>query len=177
MMESEVRRQAIYETLKATTQPIKGSELAKQYGVSRQVVVQDIALLRAKGIQVVATPTGYMIQAPVASGLLKTICCKHGHTIDELKSELELIISYGGKVIDVVVEHPVYGEIRVVLNLNYLKDVKTFIDRVSQAQTKPLSLLTEGIHYHTLEVEDEQMYEEIVNELKKHHFIYEGLNH
>ena len=69
-----------------------------------------------------ATPTGYMIQALVASGLLKTICCKHGHTIDELKSELELIISYGGKVIDVVVEHPVYGEIRVVLNLNYLKE-------------------------------------------------------
>ena len=69
-MDSEARRLAIYETLKATSNPIKGSELAKQYGVSRQVIVQDIALLRAKGIQVVATPTGYLIQELVASGLL-----------------------------------------------------------------------------------------------------------
>lgn len=172
-MDSEARRQAIYETLKVTSHPIKGSELAKQYGVSRQVVVQDIALLRAKGIQVVATPSGYLIQELVASGLLKTICCQHGSSINELKSELELIISYGGKVIDVVVEHPVYGEIRVVLNLNYLKDVQVFIERVSKAQTKPLSLLTEGVHYHTLEVEDEKMYKEIVAALKKQHFIYE----
>lgn len=174
-MESVTRREAIYETLSKAIQPIKGSELAKMYQVSRQVIVQDIALLRAKGIQVVATPSGYMIQEPVASGLLKTICCKHGHTIEELQTELELIISYGGKVIDVIVEHPVYGEIRVILNLNYLKDVKTFIEKVSQAQTKPLSLLTEGIHYHTLEVENEQMYQEIINELKQHHFIHERL--
>ncbi len=172
-MDSEARRLAIYETLKATSNPIKGSELAKQYGVSRQVIVQDIALLRAKGIQVVATPTGYLIQELVASGLLKTICCHHGSSIDELKNELELIISYGGKVIDVIVEHPIYGEIRVVLNLNYLKDVRSFIERVSQAEIKPLSVLTEGVHYHTLEVEDEKMYEEIVTALKKQHFIYE----
>lgn len=172
-MNSEARRLAIYETLEATSNPIKGSELAKQYGVSRQVIVQDIALLRAKGIQVVATPTGYLIQELVASGLLKTICCHHGSSIDELKNELELIISYGGKVIDVIVEHPIYGEIRVVLNLNYLKDVRSFIERVSQAEIKLLSLLTEGVHYHTLEVEDEKMYEEIVTALKKQHFIYE----
>ena len=172
-MNSEARRLAIYETLEATSNPIKGSELAKQYGVSRQVIVQDIALLRAKGIQVVATPTGYLIQELVASGLLKTICCHHGSSIDELKNELELIISYGGKVIDVIVEHPIYGEIRVVLNLNYLKDVRSFIERVSQAEIKPLSVLTEGVHYHTLEVEDEKMYEEIVTALKKQHFIYE----
>ncbi len=174
-MESAARRVAVYENLKEATQPIKGSELAKKYEVSRQVIVQDIALLRAKGIQVVATPSGYMIQEPIATGLLKTICCKHGHTIEELREELELIISYGGKVIDVVVEHPVYGEIRVVLNLNYLKDVKNFIKKVSQSQTKPLSLLTEGIHYHTLEVENEKMYEEIVAELKRCDFIHNEL--
>ena len=104
---------------------------------------------------------------------MKTICCHHGSSIDELKNELELIISYGGKVIDVIVEHPIYGEIRVVLNLNYLKDVRSFIERVSQAEIKLLSLLTEGVHYHTLEVEDEKMYEEIVTALKKQHFIYE----
>ncbi|MTM62436.1 HTH domain-containing protein, partial [Turicibacter sanguinis] len=75
-MESKDRRDEILEHLKQAGHPVKGSELAKMFAVSRQVIVQDIALIRAKGISVVATPSGYMIQTPITTGVLKTICCK-----------------------------------------------------------------------------------------------------
>ena len=171
-MESKDRRDEILEHLKQAGHPVKGSELAKMFAVSRQVIVQDIALIRAKGISVVATPSGYMIQTPITTGVLKTICCKHGQSIEELETELELIISYGGKVLDVVVEHPIYGEIRAVLNINCLMDIKQFINQVKSQASKPLSLLTEGIHYHTIEVTDESMYESIINALNQHHYLY-----
>lgn len=171
-MESKDRRDEILAHLQQAKQPVKGSELAKIFGVSRQVIVQDIALIRAKGILVVATPSGYMIQTPVTTGVLKTICCKHGQSIEELETELELIISYGGKILDVVVEHPIYGEIRAVLNINYLMDIKQFINQLRSQESKPLSLLTEGVHYHTIEVKDEDMYEAILNALSQHHYLY-----
>lgn len=171
-MESKDRRDEILAHLQQAKQPVKGSELAKIFGVSRQVIVQDIALIRAKGILVVATPSGYMIQTPVTTGVLKTICCKHGQSIEELETELELIISYGGKILDVVVEHPIYGEIRAVLNINYLMDIKQFINQLRSQESKPLSLLTEGVHYHTIEVKDEDMYEAILNALSEHHYLY-----
>lgn len=170
-MNSIKRREQLQEKLEKATAPIKGSQLAKDLGVSRQVIVQDIALLRAKGIQVVATPSGYLIQSLQHQGLYKTICCKHGDSLKELEEELMLIVSFGGKVIDVVIEHSVYGEIRVVLNLNCVNDVKVFIDKTAKNQTKPLSLLTEGVHYHTLEVTSEKMYRQIVEALAAHQML------
>lgn len=144
-MDSIKRREQIQLQLEKSNTPIKGSQLAKDLGVSRQVIVQDIALLRAKGIQIVATPSGYLIQSIQPQGLYKTICCKHGDSLKEMEEELMLIISYGGKVIDVVVEHSVYGEIRVVLNLTCLNDVKQFVEKTAQAKTKPLSLLNKHL--------------------------------
>ena len=170
-VDANKRRQMIQDRLEQSTTPIKGSQLAKDLSVSRQVIVQDIALLRAKGVAVVATPSGYMIQTMVNHGLFKTIYCQHGDSIHELEQELSIIISYGGKVIDVVVEHPVYGEIRAVLNLTCLNDVNTFIQKTKQSQTKPLSLLTEGIHYHTLEVTSEEMFSQIVGALEEHNYL------
>lgn len=172
-MESKDRRDEILSYLNEMAHPIKGSELAKKFGVSRQVIVQDIALIRAKGISVVATPSGYMIQAVAPTGELKTICCQHGQTVEELQLELELMISYGAKVIDVVVEHPVYGEIRAVLNINCLMDLKHFMKKLQSKDSKPLSLLTEGVHYHTIEVQNEQVYQDIVKTLKDYKYVVE----
>lgn len=166
------RRDEILSYLLESDKPVKGSDLSKKFGVSRQVIVQDIALIRAKGIAVVATPTGYMIQTPVMTGLYKTICCQHGQSIEVLEKELELIISFGGKVLDVVVEHPIYGEIRAVLNLNCLMDMKQFIQKLQSEKSKPLSLLTEGVHFHTIEVTHEQMYEDIMKALAEHHYLH-----
>lgn len=173
-METTIRRQEIQKRLELNDNPIKGSQLAKEFKVSRQVIVQDIAILRASNIPIVATPTGYLIQTVNPQGILKTICCCHGESLLELKTELELIISYGGKVIDVIVEHPIYGEIRAVLNLATLNDVQKFIGKIETKQVKLLSLITEGIHYHTLEVASERMFQEILAALKVKNILYEA---
>ena len=166
-MEIDKRRKAIQSWLESSNSPIKGNQLAEKFDVSRQVIVQDIALLRAAGTQVVATPSGYLIQNIPSHGILKTICCLHNENLEEIKMELESIISYGGRVIDTVVEHPVYGEIRVVLNLTCLNDIQSFLEKIETSQAKLLSTLTEGVHYHTLEVPNEIVFEKIVEELKE----------
>ncbi|HAX73078.1 MAG TPA: transcription repressor NadR [Firmicutes bacterium] len=172
-MNSNDRRHDIEKRLVQSNHPIKGSELAKQFEVSRQVIVQDIALLRAKGIQVVATPSGYMITTPTQQSIHKMICCHHGHDIDEIKKELDIIVGYGGKVLDVIVEHPVYGEIRAMLNLRFPYEVEQFIEQVKVHGNKPLSLLTSGEHYHTIEVDSEEMFENIKTRLEEHGFVGE----
>lgn len=170
-VDAVMRRKEIQRRLQSSSQPIKGSQLAKDLQVSRQVIVQDIAILRAGGIQVVATPTGYLIQGVPSQGILKTICCQHGESLKEISDELETIVAFGGKVIDVIVEHPIYGEIRAVLNITCLWDVQQFIENVKTNRVKLLSILTEGLHYHTLEVTNEAMFRQIKEALKKRHYL------
>lgn len=165
------RRNAIMEKLRSTSDPITGSELAEQFNVSRQVIVQDIAIIRASGTNVIATSNGYMIQKQSdASKLIKTFVSKH-NGFDRMEEELRIIVEYGGKIIDVIVEHPVYGEIVGTLHLSTLEDVQAFITRVHETQAKPLSILTEGDHIHTIEVPSEKVYQLIIAELKEKGFI------
>ncbi|MGL4335329.1 MAG: transcription repressor NadR [Turicibacter sp.] len=166
-METNERRLCLEDMLLKAKQPLKGSSLAKELNVSRQVIVQDIALLRAKGINVVATPVGYIINQPDEQGLHKIIYCEHSSSIDEMREELNIIVGYGGKVIDVIVEHPIYGEIRAMLNIKYPFDVSEFIEKLATYGNKPLSTLTEGAHFHTIEVINEEMYQKIINKLNE----------
>ena len=169
-VEAVERRKEIQRRLQTSSHPIKGSQLAKDLQVSRQVIVQDIAILRAGGIHVVATPTGYLIQPLPSQGLLKTICCQHGESLEEISDELETIVTFGGKVIDVIVEHPIYGEIRAVLNISCLWEVRQFIEKLKTNRVKLLSILTGGLHYHTLEVANEEMFGQIKEALKEKHY-------
>lgn len=165
------RRSAIMEKLKNTSEPITGSELAEQFNVSRQVIVQDIAIIRASGTNVIATSNGYLIQKQTdSSRLIKTFVSKH-NGFDRMEEELRIIVEYGGKIIDVIVEHPVYGEIVGTLHLSSLEDVQTFIAKVQETQAKPLSILTEGDHIHTIEVPSEKIYQLILTELKEKGFV------
>ncbi len=165
-METEQRRKALLDCLVSTQVPVKGQELAEKLQVSRQVIVQDIAILRARGTQVVATPAGYLVLQQ-SHTLIKVIECSHESTVDVMQQELELIIKYGAKVIDVILEHPVYGEIRAVLNLKTQYDIMQFIEK-TKANHQPLSVLTQGVHFHTIEVESEVMFEQIKAALVEH---------
>ena len=60
-MRAEERRQAIRELLQNSKQPVSASVLAARFAVSRQIIVGDIALLRAAGADISATPRGYVI--------------------------------------------------------------------------------------------------------------------
>lgn len=168
---SESRRKQIIEKLKHSHNPITGAELADVFEVSRQVIVQDIAIIRASGIPVMATSSGYMIQQKhEGHRLLKTIVAKHDG-FDRMEEELSIIVEFGGKIIDVIVEHPVYGEIVGTLHIATIEDIKRFVEKVKATGAKPLASLTSGDHIHTIEVPSERVYKLIVDELRLKGFI------
>ncbi|HAS73612.1 MAG TPA: transcription repressor NadR [Clostridiales bacterium UBA8960] len=168
---SEERRRTLIDKLNASSDPITGADLALLLGVSRQVIVQDIAIIRASGVPVIATSSGYMMQVPRnRDRLIKTFVSKH-IGFDRMEEELSIIVEYGGKIIDVIVEHPVYGEIVGSLHIATKEDIAKFVTKVIEANAKPLSSLTEGDHIHTIEVPSEKVYNLIVAELKEKGFI------
>lgn len=146
-MNAEQRRKEIQDTLLRADKPVSATTLAQQFGVSRQIIVGDIALLRAGGTDICATPRGYvMLQAN--SGLVRQIACRHDSA--GMAEELHTIVECDCTVLDVIVDHPIYGQITGPLQLSSHQDVDQFLARCAQHSAQPLSLLTEGIHLHTL---------------------------
>ncbi|WP_352420903.1 transcription repressor NadR [Proteiniborus sp.] len=166
-MDSEQRRRKIVDALSSKNESIKGTELSKMFKVSRQVIVQDIAILRAKGEEILATPQGYMIFTKASKKkILKAIVCKH-KGYDEIEDELKTIIDMGGKVVDVIVDHPIYSEIKIPLMLSSRIEIDEFVYNLKRQNAEPLSSLTEGVHIHTIEVPSIETYEKILIELEE----------
>ena len=168
-MNSEQRRAAILERLKQTDKPVSATALAGELAVSRQIIVGDVALLRAMGEAVVATARGYVMAHPHGVER-KVVCC---HAPEDMERELNLMVDYGCTVEDVVVEHAVYGQISGRLDVTSRYDVGEFIRRVSAGNAKPLSDLTAGIHIHTLRCPDEQAFERLLTALREAGFLVE----
>ena len=164
-MDGDERREKILEEILSSPKPLTGTYFSKLFDVSRQVIVQDIALLRAAGHDIIATPQGYMHPGSLGQHHRRTIACRH--YVDRMEEELLTIVDLGGKILDVVVEHPVYGEFKGQLMIGSRRDVDDFIYRMNSAGAEPLSALTEGVHIHTIEAEDEQTLDLIIEELKK----------
>jgi len=158
-MRSDQRRQALLEILKQTSQPISAAALAAQFDVSRQVIVGDVALLRSAGEEISATPRGYVMGQKQSSGLVRQIAVKHSPA--QTEAELNAIVDQGCTVQDVIVEHPVYGQLTGSLQLSNRYDVSQFVNRCSTFAAHPLSNLTEGIHLHTLLCPDEAAFQRV----------------
>lgn len=172
-MDSQERRQAILDYIIKSQKPIKGSQLAKFFEVSRQVIVQDIALLRAGGEEIIATPQGYMVPKSLdRREYRRVIACQHGE--EGMEEELMTIVNYGGTVIDVVVEHEIYGEFKAELMISSPYDVKNFVSDMQEKGLRPLSCLREGIHLHTIEAQDPKILDKIEEALKKRGFLLEN---
>lgn len=167
-MTAEKRRKAILETLKNSDGPCNASALAETFGVSRQVIVTDIALLRAGGASINATPRGYLLECE-EEGIVRRVVC--WHTSSDAARELNLIVDHGCAVLDVVVEHPVYGEITGALQLKNRYDVALYIAKATQ--TTPLSLLTGGVHLHTLSCPNEEAFQRVCEALKREKLLIE----
>ena len=143
------RRQHLLALLRQTDGPLRGSELAARLAVSRQVIVQDVAVLRAGGAGIIATPMGYVLPRPTSGQRhAAVVACRHGRA--EVEDELNALVDLGVEVVDVVVEHPVYGEIRALLMLTSREDVRQFMRRLDEGQAQLLSALTGGVHLHTI---------------------------
>lgn len=171
-MNTNQRREDIKLYLTSTNEPVKGGLLAKKYGVSRQVIVQDIAILRAGGLEIMATPQGYIIPEKDDGKFQKVIAVNHTEAQD-IEEELNIIVDLGGKVLDVIVEHELYGEIKGLVNVKNRLEVKNFLETLRKTNSNPISNLTGGIHFHTIECETMESYQAIIEELKKRGYLIE----
>lgn len=164
-MDVKERRGKLLEKLKAAGEPLTGTCLAKEFGVSRQVIVGDFAILRAAGIAVYATPQGYVLPSLESPKTMRVkLACKHER--ENLEQELAIIIDNGGKVIDVIVEHPLYGDLIANLMLSSRRDLKEFLRKLDASHAEQLASITGGVHVHTVEVPDEETLSRIKDELR-----------
>ena len=163
-MDAQERRQAIARRLEGASGPVSAAVLAREHSVSRQIIVGDIALLRAGGMDIAATPRGYVLPAP-AAGLVRTLACRH--RADQMEEELNAMVDQGCTVVDVIVEHPLYGQLTGPLQLSSRYDVQQFLKRCASADAQPLSNLTEGIHLHTLSCPDSEAFRRVQQTLRE----------
>ena len=154
-MEAASRRQAILDRLRTADRPVSASALAAGLNVSRQIIVGDIALLRAGGAEISATPRGYVLPR-ATDGITRTIACRH--TLAQTGQELDILVDNGCTVLDVIVEHPVYGQLTGQLQISSRYDVEQFLARIRNSDAAPLSMLTGGLHLHTLCCPNEDAY-------------------
>lgn len=167
------RRAAILRALDeaGAARPISGEALGARLGVSRQVIVQDIALLRAEGHAVVSTNRGYALTpaaAPATSAAPVCRLVKVRHTIDQIAEELDLIVDRGGRVEDIMVNHRTYGLVRAPLNVKSRRDVRHFLDDLAAGISSPLLTLTDGYHFHHVSADTPEELDEIVAALGAH---------
>ena len=162
-MNGDERRKKIINILSSSKSPVAGVALAKELDVSRQVIVQDIALLRANGAAIFSTNRGYLIQADKQySRVLKVV-----HEDDEVEEELSTIVDAGGHVKDVFVYHKVYGVIRANMDIKSRRDVRNYLEEIRTGKSSLLKNVTSGYHYHTICAESEEVLDAIQEELKQ----------
>ncbi|SFE26962.1 hypothetical protein SAMN05192532_10149 [Alteribacillus iranensis] len=164
----EERRELIMKWLVEEDEPITGSDLAARTKVSRQVIVQDISLLKAKSYPILATSRGYMLlKDRQEKKLRRQIPCFHPSDIEITEMELNIFVDHGAKVIDVSIEHPIYGDLTASLMIETRRDVQQFVKNLRDTNAPLLSELTDGTHIHTVEVDSERALREIESELEK----------
>ena len=166
MNSAENRRSNLLQLLQEHGTPLSGSALAKILGVTRQIIVQDIALIRADNHNILSTNKGYIYKTGTEkiSRPLRVVYVKH--STDEVLDEFLTILELGGTVLDVAVEHEIYGQFRVDLLIETKQDAQDFVSRLSQCKDNPLKVLTDDCHYHTITAPSEKLLELIEDALK-----------
>ena len=161
MIEREEREKRIVEILESSETLVSGTYLAELFDVSRQVIEQDIAILKARNIDIISTNRGYRL---LSKGIKKIIKVKHDDS--EIRNELNAIVDLGASIEDVFVVHKTYGEIRVKLDIKSRRDVDLLVENINSKLSKPLKNLTNNYHYHTIIVENENIFKEVQDKLK-----------
>ena len=165
------RLEMILKLLKNTSKPLSGGELGSRTGVSRQVVVQDIALLRSQGHEILATARGYLLDRPKQAVRLFKVC----HSEEQTEDELLTIVDLGGRIEDVMVNHRAYGVISVPLGIKSRRDVSSFITNMKTGRSSPLMNVTSGYHFHHVSAESEEILDEIEKALKDKEYLAQFL--
>lgn len=162
-----LRRQQMLDYLKKSSEPVSGSRLADVFQVSRQVVVQDIALLRAHKQEILSTNRGYLLTRETLSRHVVKVCHQDG----EIEQELNAVVDFGGCVVDVFIHHKVYGTLRAELMIRSRNQVREFLADLKSGKSSPLKNITSGYHYHTIEADSEEILKRIEQELDQLGFL------
>ena len=165
------RRKKIMEMMQSSQVPLSGTTLGKATGVSRQVVVQDIALLRTEGYPILATTRGYLLDRPSSVTRLIKVC----HTNEQTEEELNTVVDLGGCVVDVIVNHRAYGKISAPLQIKSRWDVQAFMEQIRTGKSTPLLNITSGYHFHHISADREEILDKIEAQLKEKGFLAEIL--
>lgn len=168
-MKSKARREEILSLLGNTETAIPASVLSDKFGVSRQVIVQDIALLRANGYSITATNRGYVLSTKKQA----TRVFKCRHSFEEIITEGYDVIELGGKIEDIFVNHRLYGRISARLDLISNTHVEELYRSLVSGASKPLMSVTDGYHYHTVSAPDEETLDKIEKVLREKGFLIE----
>ena len=161
------RRKAIVNLLLSEKEPISGGELAQRFNISRQIIVQDITVLKGTGYEILSTSQGYIMQkSPLAERVFKV-----RHTTEQTEDELSCIVDLGGTVVDVFVWHKVYGRIDAPLNIFSQMHIKQFLEGVRTGQSTELMQITGGYHYHTVRAENEAVLDRIEAALTERNYV------
>ncbi|CCV63914.1 predicted transcriptional repressor (NadR-like) [Alteracholeplasma palmae J233] len=165
-MTGQERRDKILLLLNNSENELSANFIAKKLNVSRQVIVGDIALLRATGHSILAKPKGYILDNINSDYKKYQIIVKH--SFEETLTELEILVKNNIIIYDVTINHPSYGLLKGELNIKTNDDITQFI------KSKPnlLSSLTDGIHVHTLLYKDQEDLDKALKELNLKGFIY-----
>lgn len=165
------RRGLILTWLKESDEPITGSSLAAKTNVSRQVIVQDISLLKAQNEPIIATAKGYLyIKQPLDEPAFQWVIAVK-HKPEDARKELEILVDHGVTIRDVTIEHPVYGDLKGSLMISNRREVNQFIKKVELGKASLLSELTEGVHMHTIYADREEHLQEACQALKEAGFL------
>ena len=166
-MKVSERRKAIVNLLLPAKEPISGSELARKFDISRQIIVQDITVLKGMGYEILSTNQGYVMQkSPLSERVFKV-----RHTTEQTEDELSCIVDLGGTVVDVFVWHKVYGRIDAKLNIFSQMHIKQFLEGVRTGQSTELMHITGGYHYHTVRADNEEILNQIEQVLNNKNYI------
>jgi len=171
MHTGDKRRAQLLTLLKEHRSPLSGAALAKLLGVSRQVIVQDIALIRAENHNILSTNKGYIFRTGETENVQPKRVFHVKHTNDQVLDEFLTVLELGGTILDVAVEHEIYGQIRVDLLIETPQDAQEFVKKLANCRDNPLKVLTDDCHYHTVAAPSEKLLDLIQRELEEKGFI------
>ena len=165
-MTGEQRRTEIRRMLQQSQQPLTGTALANALHVSRQVIVQDIALMRAENMAILSTNKGYLLRPDAARSSQPKRVFFVRHSTEQVLDEFMTVIDLGGRILDVAVEHELYGSIRVDLLIENVQDALDFVERLAACRDTPLKVLTDDCHFHTVAAPSEKLLDLIEQEFR-----------
>ena len=166
-MKGEERRKQLLNILSSSNNPVSGGTLSKELNVSRQIIVQDISLLRANGATIFSTNKGYLLQEDRKYSRVFKVY----HTDDQVEEELSTIVDAGGQIRDVFVYHKVYGVLKADMGIKSRGDIRAYMEEISTGKSSLLKNVTSGYHYHTIDAESEEILDAIQEELQQKGFL------